>query len=148
MKLFTINLSANIVFFISWFSIRNKPMSCFTVWKSLTWCKNLTQLTRYCTNLCIWRLDATYGIATTCPCSLSILLLSYLLNRSFYVKIDTSKSSAFQLPVGVPQRFVLSPLLFILYTHRRRSHGGSCPLPLLHGGRKMPCPCLFPCPCW
>ena len=41
---------------------------------------------------------------------------SYLLNRSFYVNIENTKSSLFQLLYGVPQGSVLGPLLFILYT--------------------------------
>jgi len=40
----------------------------------------------------------------------------YLLNRSFYVNIETSKSSVFQLLYGVPQGSVLGPILIILYT--------------------------------
>jgi len=42
--------------------------------------------------------------------------LSYFLNRSFYVNVENSKSSVFQLLYGVPQGSVLGPLLFILYT--------------------------------
>jgi len=41
---------------------------------------------------------------------------SYLLNRSFYVNIENSKSSVFQLLYGVSQESVLGPLLFILCT--------------------------------
>jgi len=41
---------------------------------------------------------------------------SYLLNCSFYVTIENSKSSVIQLLDGVPQRSVIEPLLFILHT--------------------------------
>jgi len=58
------------------------------------------------------RLSSWFGISST---TLS-WIKSYLLNRSFYVNIENSKSSVFQLLYGVPQGSVLSPLLFILYT--------------------------------
>jgi exonuclease III len=58
------------------------------------------------------RLSSWFGISST---ALS-WIKSYLLNRSFSVNIENSKSSVFQLLYGVPQGSVLGPLLFILYT--------------------------------
>jgi hypothetical protein len=58
------------------------------------------------------RLSSWFGISST---ALS-WVKSYLVNRSFHVSIDNSKSSIFQLLYGVPQGSVLGPLLFILYT--------------------------------
>ena len=58
------------------------------------------------------RLFSWFGITST---ALS-WIKPYLLNRSFYVNIENTKSSLFQLLYGVPQWSVLGPLLFILYT--------------------------------
>jgi hypothetical protein len=63
-------------------------------------------------NILLERLSAWFGITST---ALS-WVKSYLLNRSFYVKIEDSVSSVYQLLYGVPQGSVLGPLLFILYT--------------------------------
>jgi len=59
------------------------------------------------------RLSSWFGISST---ALSWINKSYLVNRSFYVNIENSKSSVFQLLYGVPQGSVLGSLLFILYT--------------------------------
>jgi Reverse transcriptase (RNA-dependent DNA polymerase) len=54
------------------------------------------------------RLSAWFGFTST---ALS-WVKSYLLNRSFYVSIEGSVSSVFQLLYGVPQGSVLVPILF------------------------------------
>ena len=56
------------------------------------------------------RLSAWFGITST---ALS-WIKSYLLNHSFYVNVENTKSSLFQLLYGVPQGCVLGSLLFIL----------------------------------
>ena len=56
------------------------------------------------------RLSASFGITST---ALS-WIKSYLLNSSFDVKVENTRSSHFQLLYGVPQGSVLGPLLFIL----------------------------------
>jgi Reverse transcriptase (RNA-dependent DNA polymerase) len=58
------------------------------------------------------RLSAWFGITSVALSWIKI----YLLNRSFYVNVENTKSSLFQLLYGVPQGSVLGPLLFILYT--------------------------------
>lgn len=47
--------------------------------------------------------------------SLIRMVHSYLQDRTFYVKIGDTKSSLFEIPYGVPQGGVLSPLLYNLY---------------------------------
>jgi len=59
------------------------------------------------------RLSSSFGISST---ALS-WIKSYLLNRSFYVNIENSNSSVFQLLYGVPQESVLGPLLFIFIAY-------------------------------
>jgi len=55
------------------------------------------------------RLSSWFDICST---ALS-WIKSCLLNRSFYVNIENSKSSVFQLPYGIPQGSVPCPLIFI-----------------------------------
>jgi len=57
------------------------------------------------------RLSSWFGISSTAL----FWIKSNLLNRSFYVNIENSKSSALELLYGVPQGSVLG-LFFILYT--------------------------------
>ena len=58
------------------------------------------------------RLSTRFGITSN---ALSCIKF-YLLNRSFSVNMEDSKSSPYQLLYGVPQGSVLGPLLFILYS--------------------------------
>ncbi len=48
-------------------------------------------------------------------------LISYLTNRSQSVHINQHKSKVQSLPFGVPQRSVLGPILFVLYTKPLRA---------------------------
>ena len=58
------------------------------------------------------RLQTTYGISDVAH----RWFRSYLLGRSQYVRIGTLCSYVIDLICGVPQRSVLGPVLFILYT--------------------------------
>jgi len=58
------------------------------------------------------RLSSWFGISSTALSSIE----SNLLNCSFNINIENSKSSVFQLLYGVSQGFILGALLFILYT--------------------------------
>lgn len=51
-----------------------------------------------------------------CPSYLVKLIKSFLSNRSFIVEIEGEQSAAKDIPAGVPQGSVLSPLLYSLYT--------------------------------
>jgi hypothetical protein len=58
------------------------------------------------------RLSSWFGITFTA----FSWVKSYLLNRSFYVNIEDTKSSVFQFLYGFPQESVLGLLFFSLYT--------------------------------
>ncbi len=58
------------------------------------------------------RLHTSFGISGLAQAWLS----SYLVNRSFSVRLDSFTSSAFPINCGVPQGSVLGPILFSLYT--------------------------------
>ena len=51
---------------------------------------------------------------------------SCLSDRKQYVLVNNQKSTATSLDFGVPQAFVLSPVLFILYTTYRLHHKALC----------------------
>lgn len=50
------------------------------------------------------------------PLYLLKTLQSYLTNRQFYVTIDSTNSEVHDIPAGVPQGSLLSPILFNIYT--------------------------------
>ena len=57
-------------------------------------------------------LEISFGITGSCFSWFN----SYLSNRSFYVSIESFRSSVTTLTYGVPQGSIIGPLLFILYT--------------------------------
>jgi len=70
---------------------------------------------------CIWHYIDHYILLELLASCISISsalswIKSYLINRSFYVNIENSKSSVFQPLYEAPQGSVLGPILFILYT--------------------------------
>ena len=58
------------------------------------------------------RLSQRYGITGT----VQEWFASYLSSRTQFVQIESSRSSLRELNCGVPQGFVLGPLLYVLYT--------------------------------
>jgi len=63
-------------------------------------------------NTLIKRLSVWFGFTDTAL----TWIQSYLSSRSFSVKISDASSQSYPLTCGVPQGYVLGPLLFILYT--------------------------------
>ena len=57
------------------------------------------------------RLEHTFGLSGF----VISWILSYLTNRSFFVKIDSSSSHSTTISTGMPQGSVLGPLLFVLF---------------------------------
>lgn len=63
----------------------------------------------------VWHTGLLYKISKYLSPSLTILIASYLQNRTFQVKIDGSLSSTRNAIAGVPQGSVLGPILYCLY---------------------------------
>ena len=57
------------------------------------------------------RLEHTFGLSGF----VISWIRSYLTNRSFFVKIDSSSSTSTSISTGVPQGSVLGPLFFVLF---------------------------------
>ena len=68
---------------------------------------------------------------------------SCLSDRKQYVLVNNQKSTATSLDFGVPQAFVLSPVLFILYTTYRLHHKALCH----ERERERECVCVCVCAC-
>lgn len=65
----------------------------------------------------VWHAGLIYKLAVVhnLPLYFISLIHSYLENRSFQIKVETSLSNVKHIKSGVPQGSVLSPLLYILY---------------------------------
>lgn len=64
----------------------------------------------------IWHKGLLHKLYTmNIPINLIKIIQSFLLNRSFYVKINKESSTVHNIPAGVPQGSSLSPVLYNLY---------------------------------
>jgi hypothetical protein len=57
-----------------------------------------------------------YKLRQFLPLNYYLILISYLRNRHFRVKVEDSYTDLFPVNAGVPQSSVLGPLLYLLYT--------------------------------
>ena len=75
-------------------------------------------------NILLYRLESNFGISDT---ALS-LLSSYLSNRAQSILIENHSSYPSSILTGVPQGFVLGPLLFCFYTSPLGHIFSNCPV--------------------
>jgi hypothetical protein len=64
----------------------------------------------------VWHRGLLFKIKRILPSSYFNLLKSYLIERQFETKFSGESSSRFHVHSGVPQRSILGPLLYVLYT--------------------------------
>jgi len=66
----------------------------------------------------VWHKGLYYKLAKTSPPSyLYAMIVSYLKDRTFQARINATLSAKQTMNFGLPQGAVLSPLLYLLYTH-------------------------------
>ena len=64
----------------------------------------------------VWHKGLLFKLKKHLPAEYYNLLKSYLSNRSFQIKINTTVSELYNIKAGVPQGSVLGPILYLIYT--------------------------------
>lgn len=64
----------------------------------------------------VWHQGLLYKLKSKLPTPHFLFSTSYVENRKFYVKINSSESSIHEVYAGVPQGSVLAPILYSVYT--------------------------------
>ena len=64
----------------------------------------------------VWHKRLVFKLSKMLPKNHVLILASYLKNREFRIRFDDSLSDFKPIKAGVPQRSVLSPLLYSLFT--------------------------------
>lgn len=65
----------------------------------------------------VWHSGLLYKLKNILPAPFYTFFLSYLSNRSFYVKVNNDFSSIYQIEAGIPQGSVLGPVLYTIFTY-------------------------------
>ena len=65
----------------------------------------------------VWHEGLLYKLKKLLPSTFYLFFLSYLKNRSFYVRVNNDFSKICTIQAGIPQGSVLGPVLYTLFTH-------------------------------